>query len=225
MMNKPPGHGSAQAPMPARGRRAGSPDTRAQILDVARRRFLAQGYQGVTLRAVAAEAGVDVALISYFFGSKKGLFGAAMQLIANPAELIARELEGDLETLPDRTLRALLAVWGDPESGTPLRAMIGGATQDPAVATLVKEVLERELIERVADRIGGVDARRRAGVFCSQMAGLILVRFILRLEPVASMSSDEIVRAYRPALRTALFDPVRRGGTGGMSRAQPQRDR
>jgi AcrR family transcriptional regulator len=177
---------------------------------VARRGFLAHGYRSTTLRAVAAEAGVDVALISYFFGSKKGLFGAVMQLSVNPADILAAELDGDLHTLPERALRGVLDVWADPVSGPPLRAMISGASQDPAIATRVAEVLERELIDRVAERIGGPDARRRAGVFCSQMGGLIMVRFVLRLEPIASLSNDEIVQAYRPALHAALFAPLRR---------------
>ena len=87
MMNKPAGA--------ARGRRPGRPETRAEVLEVARRRFLADGYQAVTLRSVAAEAGVDAALISYYFGSKKGLFGAAMALSANPPEAVLEALAGD----------------------------------------------------------------------------------------------------------------------------------
>src|SRR3712207_1267814 len=96
-----------------RGRRPGRPETRAQLLDIARRRFLEAGYQAVTLRSVAAEAGVDVALVSYFFGSKKGLFGAALALPANPPEVLVSALQGDPATLPERVLRVLLHVWDD----------------------------------------------------------------------------------------------------------------
>jgi len=208
MMNKPSGQGGP------RGRRTGSPDTRSQILDVARTRFLAHGYRGVTLRAIAAEAEVDVALISYFFGSKKGLFGAAMDLSGNPAEHMVRQVEGDLETLPERALLALLGLWSDAESGPPMRAMIGGAVQDEAIATVFKEMMEREVLGRLGDRIGGVDGHRRAAVFFSQMAGLIMTRYVLRLEPVASMPADEIVRLYRPSLRATLFEPTHRARPG-----------
>ncbi|MBC2907416.1 TetR family transcriptional regulator [Streptomyces cupreus] len=192
-----------------RGRRAGNPDTRTQILDVARRRFLQGGYQAVTLRSVASEAGVDVALISYYFGSKKGLFGAALTLSANPAETLARTAEGDPATFPQRALRDLLALWEDPESGAPLRALIVSATRDQAIAGLVKEMLEREMIDKIAARLGGADARRRAGAFCAQIAGLIVTRCILRLEPVASMAPDEIIRIYGPPLRLALRESSR----------------
>lgn len=195
---------------PQRGRRAGNPDTRNQILDVARRRFLEGGYQAVTLRSVAAEAGVDVALVSYYFGSKKGLFGAALALSATPAEALARTARGDPVTFPQRALRDLLALWEDPESGAPLRALITAATHERAVAGLLKEMMEREVIDKVAALIGGADARRRAGAFCAQIAGLIVTRYILRLEPLASMRLDEIVRLYGPPLRLALHEQPRR---------------
>ncbi|QNE74348.1 TetR family transcriptional regulator [Streptomyces finlayi] len=187
-----------------RGRRAGKPDTRAQILDVARRRFLEGGYAAVTLRSVAAEAGVDVALVSYHFGSKKGLFGAALALSANPAETLARTAEGDPATFPQRALLDLLALWEDPESGAPLRALITGAVHDQAITGLVKEMMEREIIDKIAARLRGADARKRAGAFCAQIAGLVVTRYILRLEPVASMAPDEIIRIYAPPLRVAL---------------------
>src|SRR3954469_23453916 len=104
-MNKPRG----------RGRPRGDTGSRAQILAAARRRFLADGYDRVTLRSVAQEAGVDVALISYHFGSKRGLFGAALELPANPAEILAAVLEGPPATVPERLVRAVLTAWDDPE--------------------------------------------------------------------------------------------------------------
>lgn len=198
--------GTTAAPTPRRrGPRTGRPDTRALILDAARRRFLAHGYRAVTLRSVAAEAGVDMALIGYFFGSKRGLFAAALTLAVNPAEVLERSFAGELAQVPERALRGLLAVWDDPESGPQLRLLFTGVAADPAVTALVGELVQGEMLERVAARLTGVDARRRAGAFVSQMAGLILTRFVLRLEPVTSMSADEIVRFYAPPLRTALL--------------------
>ena len=187
-----------------RGRRPGKPDTRTQILDVARKRFLGGGYQAVTMRAVAAEAGVDLALVSYYFGSKKGLLGAALALAVNPADILGRAAEGDTALFPQRALRSLLRLWEDPESGAPLRALIAGAAHDAVVANLVKEMIEVELIDLIAERIGGANARKRAAAFCAQLAGLIVTRYILRLEPIASMRSDELIRLYSPPLRLAL---------------------
>ncbi|MGW1068841.1 TetR/AcrR family transcriptional regulator [Streptomyces aureus] len=193
-----------------RGRRPGSPDTRAAILDVARRRFLEDGYHAVTLRSVAAEAGCDLALISYYFGSKKGLFGAALALGANPAELLARVVEqGDLATVPERVVRQVLAVWDDPVTGPPLIAMLKSAVDDEALGALVKEAVEREIVDRIAGLVPGRDAGHRAAAFTAVVAGLITTRYLLRLEPVVSMSSDDVVRSLGPQLRLALIGPAR----------------
>ncbi|MER5642204.1 TetR family transcriptional regulator [Kitasatospora sp. NPDC002227] len=194
-----------------RGRRPGSPDTRAAVLDVARRRFLADGYQGVTLRSVAAEAGVDQALISYYFGSKRGLFGAAMALAVNPAEVAAQAVAGDLTTLPQRVLRTLIAVWDSPEAGPPLLAMLRNVAQDESHAALLREVVQQEIVERVAARLDGPNAHHRATAFGAVITGVITLRYLVRLEPLASMSPDEILRHVGPALRTALFGPLARG--------------
>src|SRR3954452_17219283 len=132
-----------------RGRPAGGSSARAEILAVARRRFLAAGYEAVSLRSIADEAGVDVALIGYYFGSKKGLFGAAVALTANPAELLARELAGTLNSLPERLLRTVVAAWEDPVSGGQLLGLVRAVISDPDVARLFREVIEGEMIARL----------------------------------------------------------------------------
>jgi AcrR family transcriptional regulator len=190
-----------------RGRRLGSPDTKAQILAVAARRFRADGYQNVALRSIAAEVGVDAALISYFFGSKKGLFGAVFALAANPAELLAAQLPGDLNTLPQRALRALLTTWDDPESGSPLLTLLKSTGDDPAIAQIAREAIEREIIDKVAERLGGVRARRRAAGFTTVMSGIIFSRYLLALDPIATMPADELVRLMAPALHAVLLPP------------------
>jgi AcrR family transcriptional regulator len=187
-----------------RGRRPGKPDTRARILDVARRRFLNEGYQTVTMRSIALEAGVVLALVSYYFGSKRGLLGATLALAANPADILSRAAEGEPALFPQRALYALLHLWEDPDSGAPLRALVVGAAHDEVVTSLVKEMVEVELIDQIAARIGGANARKRAAAFCAQIAGLIVTRYVLRLEPIASMCPDELIQLYSPPLRLVL---------------------
>jgi AcrR family transcriptional regulator len=177
------------------------------VLDVARRRFLAEGYQTVTLRSIAAEAGVDAALVSYFFGSKRGLFGAVLALTANPPDLLRAALPGDPASLPERVLAALLGAWDDPRQAGPLRVLVAAAVQDPEVARLLTDAFEHEMVDRVADHIGGPHARYRAGAFVAQLAGLVFTRYVLRLEPLASMTADEITRHLAPGLRAALHGP------------------
>ena len=193
-----------------RGRRRGKPDTRRQVLEVARRRFLAEGYAAVSMRSVAAEAGVDPALLSYFFGSKQGLVGAALALSTNPADALAAALPGPLETLPERVLNTLLTTWDDPETGAPLRMMLRTTAADPDVARLVRGVVEDGIIDRLAQRLRGPHARERAAAFTTQLAGLIFTRYVLALEPIASMTRAELVRRLAPALRAALIvRPIR----------------
>jgi AcrR family transcriptional regulator len=194
--------------LPRRGRRTGSPDTREQILESARERFLADGYQSVTMRSIALAAGVDVALVSYYFGSKQGLFSAAMSLPTNPADVVAAVLAGDLDSLAERMLRTVLAVWDDPVSGTPLRTLAGAAIVEADLNRVVREAVGREIVDRLAKRIGGSGASQRAAAFSTQMAGLIFARYLLHLEPIASMSVEDIVRRLGPSLQLSL-EPTR----------------
>lgn len=188
----------------SRGRRAGNPDTRDRIQAAARARFLADGYQAVTMRAIAADAGVDVALVSYYFKSKQGVFAAAMALTANPAEVFSQAVQGDLDTLAVRVLQGMLGVWDDPVSGAPLRTIAAAATAEPDLARLVREAVGREIVTRLAARLGGVGAEQRAAAFTTQIAGIVYARYLLRLEPIASMPAADVVARLAPSLQLAL---------------------
>ena len=190
-----------------RGRGTGSPDTRAEILAVARRRLLADGYHGLTMRAVAAEAGVHPALISYYFRSKKGLFGAALALPANPPEALRAAVAGDLATLPERVVRTLVTAWDDPVRREPLRLMLATAAHESDWARLLRDVLQTAMMPQLVERFRGVDATARATAFGGQLAGLILVRYVLQIEPIASMPVDELVRFVCPGLHAAMRGP------------------
>ncbi len=190
-----------------RGRRPGAADTRGTILAAARRLFLEHGYQSVTMRAIAEDAGVDAALISYYFGSKRGLFGASMALVANPAEVLVRVMEGDPATLSHRALRAMLAIWDAEATGPALVAMVRNVMTEDPFAVLVREMLAREVVDKLADHLGGPHARARAMAFCSQIAGIIMTRYLLVIEPMASMPVEDVVRHCGPALRLALHGP------------------
>lgn len=156
-----------------RGRRAGTPDTRAAIRDAARARFLRQGYRSVTLREIASDAGVDVALIAYYFGSKQGLFGDAMSLPINPAQVVASVLDGDPATLAERLLRTLVSIWDSADVGAQLQAVAFTALADSNMLSLISDGIAREIVNRIADYLGGPDATRRAAAFTTQTTGLI----------------------------------------------------
>jgi AcrR family transcriptional regulator len=188
-----------------RGRPRGDSDTREQILQAGRRLFFSAGYRGVSLRSIAAEAGVDSALISYYFGSKRGLFAAIMRLHVSPADVVRQSLPGDPAHLPERIIANVLAVWDDPVAGAPLVSLYCSAGSDPDATRLVRELIENELLSVIAEYLGGREASARASVAGSQIAGLIFMRYVLRAEPVATMPVQELARHVAPSLRAALF--------------------
>ncbi|MFF3742391.1 TetR family transcriptional regulator [Streptomyces sp. NPDC002566] len=192
----------------SRGRPRGGSDAKERILAAAKTAFMRHGYNATTMRAVASAAGVDPALISYHFGSKQGLFGGAMALGISPGQVMARVLEGDPGQMSERIIRAVLAVWDDPELGGPLTLLVTQAQRDPALMRAFREYVERELTARLAEHIGGTNAAERAGAVLTTTLGLISSRYVLRLNPMAAMDSERIIGLLAPGLG-ALLPPAR----------------
>jgi len=191
-----------------RGPRAGGADTRQAVLDAARARFSAHGYDGTKLRDVAADAGVDVALVSYFFGSKDGLFTAAMAMSVNPAELVEALLREGTDGVGERLIRRLLALWDDPASGSPMVALVRSAATNEQAAELLRGFIESEVLMRVAAAIERPHANLRAALAGSQIVGLIMARYIVRVEPLAHCEPETLVAALGPTLQRYLTGEV-----------------
>jgi AcrR family transcriptional regulator len=188
-----------------RGRRPGPSTTRDAILAAARERFSEQGYDRVRMRDVAGDAGVDVALVTYHFGSKDGLFEAALEMPRPMAALMADVLEhGEIDDFAERFLRRVLEVWDDERTGGPLVGLVRSAMSHPPASDQLREFVQAELLGRIAARLDVPDANQRAALFGSQLIGLMLYRHVLRVEPVASMSRDELVERAAPALQRHL---------------------
>jgi len=202
-----PSRADGRSPSRVRGRRPGQSGVRDHVLAIAARRFPADGYQGVTLRSIAAEADVDVALISYYFGSKRGLFTASLTLPASPFDLLRQTIPGDPATLPERILRTLIETWDDPGRGGPLRTLLSAGIAEPDFGRVISEVITREIVDVIADHLGGAQAHRRAAAAATQLSGLIFARYLLPYEPIASMPADELARTLAPGLRPALQPP------------------
>jgi len=187
------------------GRRPGNSGSREAILDAARRLFAARGYDGASVRAIAGEARVDPGLVMHFFGTKEGVFVAAMDLPYVPSQAIPGLIAGGPpEQTGDRVARFFVQTWDETSSRSPLLAMIRSATTSDRSAEVLRGFLEREIVATLATAIGGPDAALRASVVASQMVGLAMARYVVRLEPVAGASADEVVAALAPALQTLL---------------------
>lgn len=190
-----------------RGRRPGSPDTRAAILAAARTAFAARGFAATSVRAVAASAGVDAALVHHYFGSKDDLFVAALQAPLDPREVLAPVATGGIDGAGERLLRVFLTVWDAEETRLPLLALVRGVFE-PGGERLVGDGLLRVVLGPVGAGLGIDEPDRRMTLVASQMIGLVMARYVLRLEPLASASADELLATYAPVLQRYLADPL-----------------
>jgi AcrR family transcriptional regulator len=184
-----------------RGRRPGDSGTREAILAAARARFAAHGYDRTRIREVAADARVDPALVHYFFKTKDGLFAAAMELPFSPAQVVAPLVAEGVPGLGERLVRRLLSVWDDPTNRAALLATIQGAGAHPDAALALREFVGREIVGRIGDAVG---SDLRANLFASQVMGLIAARYIARVQPLADLPAEEVVRYVAPTLQRYL---------------------
>jgi AcrR family transcriptional regulator len=204
------------APAPRRpGRRAGENRTREAILDAARRSFSEHGYDGATVRGIAADASVNPALVHHFYGTKEGLFAAAMKLPVLPSEIItgafgaARDRLGDdFEShLGEVMIGTMLRAWDIAEVRTAFLGLLRtAATTDQGLAMLREFVTSTILASLVRAAGLGDDAegRFRATLAASQVVGLGFTRYLMRLEPIASASTEDLVAAIGPAVQRYL---------------------
>ena len=199
---------------PTRGRtgpRGGDADTRADILAAARDSFSHKGYSGTTLRAVAQSAGVDVALIYYYFGSKENLFAASMELPVRPEELIEAAFAEGAERAGPRLVEMFLDLWEDPTTGPSIRTLFRSATTHEESRRALSEFATAAILGRYVAHLSGPDARRRAALAASQLVGMAMLRYLIRIEPAASMPREQLVADLGPTVQRYLTGPLAAG--------------
>ncbi|HJU01241.1 MAG TPA: TetR family transcriptional regulator [Actinomycetes bacterium] len=190
------------------GRRPGASGTREAILDAARRAFAEQGYQRATIRGVAELAGVDPALVHHYYGTKQELFVAAVRLPVNPVEQLASVLADEPDQVGRRLVETFLSIWDHAADQSPLLALIRSAVADEQAAALLREFITEEVLGPIARRVGSPDARLRATLAGSQLIGLAMARYIIRVEPLASTPSAEVAAAVGPTVQRYLTGDV-----------------
>jgi AcrR family transcriptional regulator len=186
--------------MATRGRRPGPSSTREDILAAARQLFAQRGYQATTMRGIAAEAGVNAALVHHYYGSKEQLLIAAMNLPLNPADVI-RELRdaGPRGQLGERLVRFFVRTWRDPQTGQPLQALLRAAASSDAGAATMRQFVENVMLARLTTLLD-VPRLRLAGGF-AQLIGFALVGIVIEIEPLASATEDELVALFAPTIQ------------------------
>ncbi|MET9627675.1 TetR family transcriptional regulator [Lentzea sp. NPDC006480] len=187
-----------------RGRRAAGEDTRAALIAAARETFVEKGYDGATVRAIAARAGVDAAMVNHWFGGKEGLFAqSVLQLPFDPAEILKRLLDGPVETAGERIIRTFVTVW-DATGGGTFAALIRSVTSQQEVANALKSFFVNAIFKNLLTEIGAEQRELRATLCATQMVGLGIVRYVVHFEPLASVDVETVVKAIGPNLQRYL---------------------
>lgn len=199
-----------------RGRRPGSPDTRAEIIAAARDVFLREGYAGTSMRGVARAAGVDPALVHHYFSDKGGLFRAMIEMRYDPAQLTADMLAEGIDGLGPRAVATALTAW-ESEYGQALVELVG---ERPDLIGPMVGFISSEVFTQIAGTLG-VPQRElelRAGLIEVQMLGMFVGRYVARMEPLASLSHDDLVRRIGGVIQHFVS-----GDLGPRPRPQPLR--
>jgi AcrR family transcriptional regulator len=186
------------------GRRPGESGSRAAILDAAKARFASAGYEGATIRGIAADAGVDPALVHHFFGTKERLFIATMQFPVQPAKVVPELLAPGLDGLGERLARLFVGLFRELGEANPMLALIRSAAVQPDAARLFREFFTRAVLERVAAALDVPQPKLRAALCASQIMGLLVAKFIVGLGPLVDADDETLVAAYAPALQHYL---------------------
>jgi AcrR family transcriptional regulator len=173
----------------------------ARIVAAAREEFAEHGWAGTTIRAVARAADVDPALVYHYFGSKEGLLDAATNPPQQWLDSVAAVWTTPIDRLGAALIESLLASWADDEIGPTLRAILQTAAHEPSTREKLRRVVEGSLMG--VSELGSDERDRliRSGLVSSQMMGFALMRYVWKIEPIASMTRDEAITAIAPNLQ------------------------
>ena len=190
-----------------RGRppRTESADTRDRILAAAREEFSERGYDRTSVRGIAKAAGVDSALVHHYFGTKEKVFEAAVEIALAPA-LKVRDaaLEGPLDDIGERMTRVLLGLWENPVTRTPLLAIVRSAVNNETAAAVFRRLVSAQLLRRIAGDVDAPDAELRVELAAAQLVGTAMLRYVIKVEPLASADVEQIVGRLAPVVQGHL---------------------
>ena len=192
-----------------RGRRPAGEDLRGTIVEAARAEFAERGFEGTTLRGVARAAGVDPRLVHHYFEGKDDVFTAAFELPVRPQDVVGPVVAPGPDGIGERLVRLFLTVWDSPPGRQRIVALLGASLTSEAAARMLREFLTREVFARVVAALEADDPELRASLAASQMMGLVIARYVVALEPLASLGPDDVVELIGPTLQTYLAGPLR----------------
>ena len=190
--------------MPRTGRRPGPSSTRAQILAAAAARFAAAGYDGTSLRQVAADAEVDPALVRRFFGTKEDLFTEMASAVIDPERVVASVAAGSPDEAGKRLLRYFLSLLGEVPQPGPVLGLIRSAVTSEHAAGLLRRFLAERVLGQIAARFQTDRPELGAALAASQLVGLAVARYAVRLDPLANADPGDLAEWIGPVLQHYL---------------------
>ncbi|MGA0615076.1 TetR family transcriptional regulator [Paracoccus sp. KR1-242] len=190
----------------SRGRRAGYSGTRETVLNAAKKRFAHDGYTATSIRKVAADAGVDPALVMQFYKSKDGLFAASLALSEDCLGHIAAAFDGPADRMGETLTYNFLRLWEEGADAEPLMATLRGAASNEVAAAQLREFVQARLLSVIGPKLGeGVGNAQRAGIVVSMLMGLVLSRSMVQIPLVAGISREELARSVGPSIQAVLW--------------------
>lgn len=179
-----------------------------RIVDAAREHFVRDGYERATVRGIAADAGVDVAMVYYHFGNKEGLFTASvLDTPQHPLHQLAHLLDEGPDEIGARLVRDVVERWDAGASFDPLLTVFRSAEVQPLARKLLHDSLAGPVAHRVATEFGVDNAELRVELVTVHLVGLAFARYQLKIEPMASASIDDLVAWIGPTVQRYLTDP------------------
>ncbi|KOG29442.1 MULTISPECIES: TetR family transcriptional regulator [Streptomyces] len=201
---------TAEAPRrrgrPSRTEEESGPGSRERILDAARAEFAERGYDKASVRGIARAAGVDPALVHHYFGTKDEVFAAAIEVSFEPAAVVPAIVAGPRDAIGERLARFFIGVWENPVSRAPLLATVRSALTHEAAAKVLRTFVLRRLLERIAAELDVPEPALRAELAASQMIGIVIMRYVIKVEPLASADPEAIVAQVAPTLQRYLTE-------------------
>lgn len=191
---------------PARAAAETGPAARERILEAARTEFAQRGYDKTSVRGIAKAAEVDPALVHHYFGTKDEVFAAAIEVSFEPALVVPAILGEGKDGVGERLVRYFIGVWENPATRAPLLAILRSALTHEAAAKVLRGFVLRRMLERIAADLDVPDPKLRAELAASHMIGIAVLRYVIQVEPLATVDPEEIVAMVAPTLQRYLTE-------------------
>ncbi|GAA2346118.1 TetR family transcriptional regulator [Streptomyces kunmingensis] len=192
---------------PSRTESGGGPGTRERILASAREEFGERGYEKTSVRGIAKAAGVDSALVHHYFGTKEQVFAASVETVLAPAfEAPAAVEDGPLDGIGERLTRFIFGVWENPATRAPILAVVRSAVNNEVAAGVFRRLVAAQLLARIGRRLDlpEQEAELRVSLAAAQLVGTAMLRYVIKVEPLASADLEVLVARLAPVVQGHL---------------------